>query len=144
MLGGVLLGCQVVYNARTGAAGTPGSQYVSLALLLGVVVVWGVAGLRGSMAAGDATIGMLTGAWSAMASCLIGCAAVLAMTFLAPAVPQTTDPWKLYEGLAIGTPATQALVQSLNRVMRFLLLGPLAGAGLGLVLGFFGQSEKKK
>ena len=115
-----------------------------MGLLIAAATVWGFAGLRGSMTSGNAMVGMLTGAWSAMASCLIGCTAVLTMMLLAPPVPQTTDPWKLYEGLAIGNPATQALVQSLNRSMAFLLLGPLTGGALGLVFGFFGQSEKKK
>ena len=143
VLGGLLLAGQVAFNAQPETAGAAHAEYVSTGLLVAAAAVWGFAGLKGSLTSGDAMIGVLAGAWSAMASCLIGCTAVLAMMYLAAPVPQTTDPWRLYEGLAIGNPATQALVQSLNRAMGFLLLGPLAGGALGLVFGFFGQSEKK-
>jgi hypothetical protein len=83
---------------------------------------------------------MLSVVWSAMTSALIACGAVLVEMFMAAPVPQTTDPWKLYEGLAIGNPATQAFVQSLNMGIAFLLLCPLAAGAIGLVFGLIGQS----
>jgi hypothetical protein len=142
LLAGLFLAGEVAYAAQPSAVNAPHSGYLTKGLFLASVVVWGLAGLRGSKAANDATTGMIAGLWSAMTSCLIGCCAVLLEMFLTAPVPQTTDAWKLYEGLAIGNTATQGLVQSLNKATGFLLLGPLAGLALGLVFGLFGQSEK--
>jgi hypothetical protein len=78
-----------------------------------------------------------------MVSGLMACTAVLAQWyFAAAAVPETTDPWRQYEGLAIGNPATQALVNSLTSATWFLLVVPLAGTALGLLFAFFGQTEE--
>jgi hypothetical protein len=106
------------------------------------VILWGVAGLRGSWAAGNAGMGALSGLWSAMVSGLMACTAVLAELYLAGPSPSSPDPWKQYQGLAIGNSVTQGLVHSLNTATGFLLLGPLAGAVVGLIFAFFGQNQK--
>ncbi len=142
LLGGVLLVGQVAFNAAPHRMSAVHVQYVSMALMLGAVTAWGASALHASMLTRDATMGMVCGAWSAMASCLLAFGAILTVMFLSPLAPQTTDPWKLYEGLAIGNAATQALVQSLNRGLTYLLLGPLLGGILGLLVGFLGQNEK--
>jgi len=67
---------------------------------------------------------------------------VLAAMYMAGAPPEVQDPWKQYQGLAIGNTETQALVHSLNMATEFLLMGPLVGGVLGLVFAFFGQSQK--
>ena len=72
----------------------------------------------------------------------MACATVLVEMRLAAPAPETTDPWKLYEGLSIDIAATQALVQSLNMATGFLLLCPFAAGAIGLVFGLLGQNEK--
>jgi hypothetical protein len=141
LAGGVLIG-YVVYNAQPSTANAPDSGLVGKALLLGAGLVWGLAGMRGAKATGDAATGMLGAVWSAMTSALIACAAVVVEMYEAAPEPATTDPWKLYEGLAIGNTATQALVQSLNSATGLLLVCPLAAGVIGLVFGLFGQGEK--
>jgi hypothetical protein len=142
LLSGILLAGFVVFNTQQDMASAPYAGYVSKGLLLAAAVVWGIAGMRGAKSTGDATIGMLGAVWSGMAGALMACAAVLVEMYLAGPVPATSDPWKLYEGLAIGNAATQALVQSLNTITGFLLLSPLAAGAIGLVFGLFGQSDK--
>jgi hypothetical protein len=142
VLAGTILVGYVVFNAQPSTANAPNAGLLSKCLLLAAAIVWGIAGFRGSRAVGDATTGMLSAVWSAMTSSLMACAAVLVEMYLAAPVPATTDPWKLYEGLAIGNTATQALVQSLNMATAFLLLCPLAACVIGLVFGLFGQTEK--
>jgi hypothetical protein len=143
LVGGLLLAGRVAYNAQPGIANAAQAGTVSKGLLLAAALVWGIAGFRGAKSGGDAASGMLSALWSAMTSGLLACAAVLVEMYLAAPVPETTDPWKLYEGLAIGNSATQALVQSLNTATGFLLLCPLAGGVLGLVFGLAGQNGKE-
>jgi hypothetical protein len=56
--------------------------------------------------------------------------------------PVSNDPWKQYEGLAIGNDTMQALVLSLNSTTFYLLVCPLAGGMIGLFFALFGQKEK--
>jgi hypothetical protein len=142
LLGGAILVAQVMLTAQPASDANPRSVLLGHALLVAAAVVWGTAGLLGARVSGDAILGLLSGAWSAMTSCLFACTAVLVEMSMAAPGPVTTDPWKQYEGLAIGNTATQSLVNSLNTGLTFLLVGPLVGAGLGLVFGFFGQTEK--
>jgi hypothetical protein len=76
-----------------------------------------------------------------MMSSLMACAAILAELFAGP-TQDSPDPWKQYQGLAIGSTATQGLVHSLNSATGFLLIGPLAGAAVGVIFAFFGQNQK--
>jgi len=142
LLGGVLLVAEVLLTAQPAADANHRAVLLSRALLAGAALLWGIAGYRGSRISNDATLGLLSGAWSAMTSCLMACTAVLLEMFQASPAPVTTDPWKQYEGLAIGNAATQSLVNSLNMGLTFLLVGPLIGAALGLIFGLFAQSEK--
>jgi hypothetical protein len=77
-----------------------------------------------------------------MVSGLMACTAILAEFYLNPSTQDSPDPWKQYQGLAIGNSATQGLVHSLNTATAFLLLGPLTGAVVGIIFAFFGQSQK--
>jgi hypothetical protein len=111
--------------------------------LLGAAALFcAIGGLRGSKIEGNAGMGMICGTWSAMVGSLIGCAAVLAAMYMAGAPAEVSDPWKQYQGLAIGNTETQALVHSLNMATEFLLVGPLAGGVLGVIFAFFGQNQK--
>jgi hypothetical protein len=143
---GVLGGLSFVGVAILGAQSTSMDQFqlqhMELGLLAAAAITWGIAGWLGARKAGNAIIGLISGIWSAMVSSLIACTAVLIKSYDSSFPPETLDPWKQYEGLAIGNPAVQALVHSLNTATAFLLIAPLVGGALGLLLGLFGQSQK--
>lgn len=136
MLGGAVIAFQVVYRAQPANLSAPNPDLAPTAMLVAAALVWGIAGLIGSRLAGAVGIGILTGVWSAMVSGLIGCATVLQQMYYAAAAPVTQDPWKQYEGLAIGNAATQTLVQWLNSATGFLLVGPLVGAVAGWLISY--------
>ena len=135
---GVVLGVRAVLGVRVGVQ--PG--FLQPGLLVVAVILWGVAGLRGSKVGGSAGIGALAGIWSAIASGLLATAAILAELYFAGPTQASPDLWKQYEGLAIGNSATQGMVHSLNAVTALLLVGPITGAVVGMIFGFFGQSRK--
>jgi len=141
---GLIAGLTLMVREVLGVRTDPGPAYIQPGLLGVAVILWGVAGLRGSRVAGNAGLGALSGLWSAMVSGLMACAAVLAELYLAGASPNSPDPWKQYQGLAIGNSITQGLVHSLDTATGFLLLGPLAGAAAGLLFAFFGQNQKSQ
>jgi len=144
LLGGALLAAHVALEVRPGSDAMPHFRLVGWGLLAAAALVWGFAGSQGTKADGDAIMGLIAGAWSAMTSCLIAFTAVLVeMSMTAPA-QVTTDPWKQYEGLAIGNTVTQSLVNSLNVGLTFLLVGPLVGLALGLIFGLMSHSESPK
>ena len=126
---GLILVAQVVIGSQP----TKGPAYLPISLLVAAGVLWGIAGIRGCRATGNAGIGILAGSWSAMVSCLMACATVLARIDLSGPQPVSLDPWKQYQGLAIGNQAVQALVHNLNTATGFLLIGPLVGGVVGLL-----------
>jgi hypothetical protein len=134
---GLVVAVRVIVDVRVGAQ----SGYLQFALLGLAAILWGIAGLRGSQAAGNAGIGALSGMWSAMVSGLMACAAILAEFYLGGPTANSPDLWKQYQGLAIGNLATQGLVHALDSSTAFLLLGPLVGAVVGFVFAFFGQGR---
>jgi hypothetical protein len=136
---GFILVAEVMLEARLALI----SPLAQIGLFAVAGILWGIGGLRGGKAAGSAGFGMLAGAWSAMLSCLMACSGIFAgMYFAVAPQPAVQDPWKDYQGLAIGNPAVQSLVHSLNTATGFLLIGPLVGAVMGLVFAFFGQNQK--
>jgi len=143
IVAGLFLAAEVALGAQPPAPDISPVQHMRLGLLVAAGILWGIAGIRGSHIAGDTTDGLVASIWSAMTSALMGCGAVLAESYLAAApAPETLDPWKQYEGLAIGNPATQMLVHSLNSATAFLLFSPLLGAALGLVFSQIAPSRK--
>jgi hypothetical protein len=128
--------------ARPGFVAALHPNLVQMVLLAASGILWGIAGLLGSRAAGDVSIGMLAGAWSAMVSCLMAATAVFVEMARAVSPALSQDPWKQYEALAIGPATTQALVNSLYSATAFLLVGPLMGAALGLVFASFGKWKR--
>jgi len=136
IIAGLVLAARVLIDIWTGHQ----SGFLHPALLGLAVILWGVAGLRGSRAAGNSSIGALAGLWSAMVSGLIACAAIFADLYLAGPTQASPDPWKQYQDLAIGNSATQGLVHSLNNATAFLLLGPLTGALVGIIFALLGQN----
>jgi hypothetical protein len=129
---GVLAGAVLVAQVVLGTRPDVQPAYLPQVLLAAAAVLWGIAGIRGGRA-GNTGIGMLCGAWSAIVSCLIACTAAFLEMYYASPQPAPQDPWKAYEGLATGNPATQALVHSLNTATGFLLIGPLVGGAVGLL-----------
>jgi hypothetical protein len=139
---GLLAGVALIANVMLGVREGSQPSYLQ-PLLLGVAIIFcGVAGIRGSRVSGNTGMGALSGLWCAMMAALLGSGAVLAELFLAGSSQDSTDPWKRYQGLAIGNTALQGLVHALNTVTGFLLLGPLAGAIIALIFAYFGQSQK--
>lgn len=142
LLGGAILVGQVLLKAQAAGQDTNPPTLWTNGLLAAAVLLWGIAGWRAVQAAGSSPfLGMLTGVWSAMVSCLMASTAVLAQMYFAGPPPVSQDPWKQYEGLAIGNAATQALVHSLNSATFFLVLGPLAGAAAGIFFATLGQKQ---
>jgi len=145
------LGAGTMMGLLTGAAlaaevmlvRPPATQtgYVGIGLLSAAGILCGVAGLRGARA-GGAALGLVAGLWSAMVGGLIGCAVVLAQINLSNAGPVSLNPWKQYEGLAIGNQAVQSLVHSLNAATAFLLIGPLIGGAVGLIFAVMAPPQK--
>jgi hypothetical protein len=113
--------------------------YTQIGLLAGASVFWGVAGMRGSKIAKSPNVGIAVGAWSAMISALMAVAAAVARIDLNNPLPQSPDPWKQYQGLAIGSQAIQSMVHQLNLATGFLLIAPLVGGALGLIFAMVVQ-----
>jgi hypothetical protein len=106
------------------------------------ILFWGIVGLRTARSEQTFPFSVLCSAWAAMVSSLMACTAVLAQAYFAAGLAETPDPWKQYEGLAIGTPATQSLVHSLNTATGFLLIGPIVGGIAGLLFAGLGMRRK--
>ena len=117
--------------------------YIQIGLLIAAGVLWGWAGMRGAAAAGNTNIAIVSGAWSSMVSALMACAAILTRIDLSHPLSLSQDPWKQYEGLAIGNQAVQYLVHSLITVTGFLLICPLVGAAAGLIFALARLGEKR-
>jgi hypothetical protein len=108
-------------------------------LLVAACIFPGIAGIRGTKFSKSPNVGIATGAWCAMIAAMMAVAVLLARIDLSNPVPQSSDPWKQYQGLAIGNPAVQALVHSLNMVSGFLLIAPLAGGLVALIFSMCAQ-----
>ncbi|KAA6463146.1 hypothetical protein DYQ86_07415 [Acidobacteria bacterium AB60] len=139
---GVLLAGAVLVSGRPGAAESGQGHGLQYGLMAATVLLWGIAGARGVRAGYGAGFAMLCALWSAMVSCLMGFAALIGGSFYSYAPGQTADPWKQYEGLAIGSEATQALVKTLLTGTGYLLLGPLVALVAGLVFAGFTKPAK--
>lgn len=109
------------------------SFYLQCAALVLAALFWGLAGRQGARATRSPNLGIAAGVWASMVSALMAVAVVLARIDLTHPVPQSTDPWKQYQGLAIGNQSVQMLVHSLNMGTGFLLISPLVGGLLGLL-----------
>lgn len=142
LLGGMILVGDVLLKVQAASQDSAPPMLWTKGLPAAAVLLWGIAGWSAAQATRNAIIGVLTGTWSAMVSCLIASTAVLAEMYHAGPPPVSQDPWKQYEGLAIGNAATQALVHSLNSATAFLVLGPLAGGAIGFCLSSFGHKPK--
>jgi len=139
LLAGLVLVAQVILGARPAA---DQASYTQMGLLVAAGILVGIAGLLGSRITKNPGTGIVSGVWCAMTSCLMACTTVLLKINVAAPPPLTQDPWKQYQGLAIGNQATQVLVHSLLTATGFLLIGPLIGGAVGLIFALFGQNQE--
>jgi len=140
-IAGLALVAQIAIGARLPfpQAGPLETRFLSFTI---AAILCGIAGLRGARAVGNVALGLLCGLWSAMVSCLMACAAVLAEMGRVAAAPISSDPWKQYEGLAVGNQAMQSLVHSLDMARAYLIIGPLVGASVGLIFARIAPPRK--
>ena len=143
LFAGALLAGAALFSGRPGAAESGQGHGLQYGLMAAAVVLWGIAGSRGVRAGYGSGFAALCAIWSAMVSCLMAFAALIAGSFYSYAPGQTTDPWKQYEGLAIGSEATQALVHTLLTATGYLLLGPLVAIFAGLLFAGFTKPAKR-
>jgi hypothetical protein len=141
LLAGLFIVVELQIKANAATQETTPPVLLNRALLVAAIVVWAFAGLRGGRITGNAGVGLLTGLWSSMVASLVAATAVIVRMTVAGPPPVSPDPWKQYQGLAIGTPATQALVQSLNSTTFYLLVGPIIGSVVGLFFALVGQKD---
>jgi len=143
VLAGLFLVAQVVHATRLAAEdAAAGPDRVHIVLLVSAAIVLGFAGLRAARSGLGAGFGAVCGIWASMMACLMAAAAILGETYLSQAQSESSDPWKDYQGLAIGTPAMQALVHSLDAVSGFLLIGPLVGCIAGALFASLARPKK--
>jgi hypothetical protein len=143
MLAGLLLIAQVVLATRQ-AADDPaaGLDRVQIGLLVCGAFVLGTTGLRTARAGFPTGFSTVCAIWASMMACLMAVAAVLSEAWLVSGQGESSDPWKDYQSLAIGSPAMQSLVRSLDLTAAFLLIGPIVGGISGAVFASFGRPKK--
>jgi hypothetical protein len=140
---GLLAGALLIAEVMLGVPLVTGQPSpIQMGLLVAAGILAGIAGLLGSRATRNPGAGIVTGVWSAMTGCLMACTAVLVNINFAAPEPLTQDPWKQYQGLAIGNQATQLLVHSLLTATGFILIGPLVGGAVGFIFALFGQKQE--
>ncbi len=144
LIGGLLLAAQVSLATRPAPEAGSGSQpfALQLGLIAAAAIVCGIAAQRAARAGLSLGFSVVCAGWCAMVSCLIATATILGEASFSMAPPQSSDPWKQYEGLAIGSPSAQALVHSLDTVAGFLLIGPIIGSIAGVIFAQFSATKK--
>ncbi len=133
LLGGLFLAAQVVLAVRTTSDEGAPPHWLQYGLIGASVLVWGICAAQTARAGFQGGFAIITAIWSAMVSCLMAGAALLGELFYSYSPGQTADPWKQYQGLAIGSESTQALVNTLLTATGFLLIGPIVAAIAGVV-----------
>lgn len=143
VVAGLCLVAVVVIATRQSAAVTAaGPDRLQLVLLACAVLFFGIVGLRTAKAGHPAGFSAVCAIWASMTACLMAVAAVLGETYLSSGAAESSDPWKDYQGLAIGTPSMQAFVHSLQLISGFLLIGPIVGCATGAIFAAFGKPKK--
>jgi hypothetical protein len=143
VVAGLFLVAQVVLATRqSGADAAAGLDRLQIGLIAGAALILGISGFRTAKAGFTLGFSAVCAIWASMVACLMGVAAVLGETYLAAGTGESSDPWKDYQALAIGTPAMQSLVHSLDTIAGFLLIGPLVGCLAGAILASFGKAKK--
>jgi hypothetical protein len=141
VLAGAFLVGLVLMASRQSAEETSAPDKVQIALAVGAILILGAVGWRTARAGNTMGFSVLCTIWATMVSCLMAVTVILAQVYFRSAA-ESPDPWKQYQGLAIGTPAMQDLVHSLDAVTGILLLGPIAGCIAGTIFASFGNPKK--
>jgi hypothetical protein len=118
----------------------PDKLQIGLAVCAALVV--GAAGWRTARAGNTVGFSVVCTIWATMVSCLMAVTVILAQVYFRSAPAESPDPWKQYQGLAIGTPAMQDLVHSLNAATGLLLLGPIVACIAGTIFASLGNPRK--
>jgi hypothetical protein len=137
-----LVAAVLLATHQSTAVPAAGPDRLQLGLLAGAVLFFGIVGLRTAKAGHPAGFSAVCAIWASMEACLMAVAAVLGETYLSVGAGESSDPWRDYQGLAIGTPAMQALVYSLQLISGFLLIGPIIGCAAGTIFASFGKPKK--
>jgi len=142
VVAGLFLVGQVVLATRQAAEdATAAPDRLQIGLLVCAALVLGVVGLRTARAGFTTAFSVVCAIWASMVACLMAVTVVLGEAYLGPGLGESSDAWKDYQGLAIGTPAMQSLVHSLDTIAGFLLIGPLVGAIAGALFAAFGKPK---
>jgi len=141
ILAGVFLVGLVPMALRQAAEETSAPDKVQIALLVCAALILGAAGWRTAKAGNTLGFSVVCSIWATMVSCLMAVTVILSEVYFRSSPAESSDPWKQYQGLAIGTPAMQDLVHSLNAVTGFLLLGPIVGCIAGTIFASFGNPK---
>jgi hypothetical protein len=139
--GAVLMGL-VLIASRQAAEDTAAPDKLQIGLAVCATLILGAAGWRTAKAGNTMGFSVVCTIWATMVSCLMAVTVILAQVYFRSAPAESADPWKQYQGLAIGTPAMQDLVYSLNAVSGFLLLGPIVGCIAGTIFASFGNPKQ--
>jgi uncharacterized membrane protein YeiB len=142
VLAGLFLVGLVLLASRQAAEETATPDKLQIALLVCAVLILGVTGWRTAKAGNTLGFSVVCTIWATMVSCLMAVTVILAQVYFRSGPAESADPWKQYQGLAIGTPAMQDLVHSLDTVTGLLLLGPIVGCIAGTIFASFGNPRK--
>jgi hypothetical protein len=142
ILAGMFLVGLVAVVSRQPAGETAAPDKFQIGLAVCATLVLGATGWRTAKAGNTVGFSVVCTIWATMVSCLMAVTVILAQFYFRAAPAESADPWKEYQGLAIGTPAMQDLVHSLDTVTGFLLLGPIVGCIAGAIFASFGNPKK--
>jgi hypothetical protein len=142
VLAGAFLVALVLAASQQTAEETSAPDNLQIGLAVCATLVLGAAGWRAARAGNTVGFSVVCAIWASMVSCLMAVTVILAQFYFRSAPAESPDPWKQYQGLAIGTPAMQDLVHSLNAVTGFLLLGPIVGCIAGTIFAAIGSPKK--
>lgn len=142
IIGGLLLVAQLYLGSQAADART--HSLIQFGLMGVTVVVWGMCGTRAISAGCAKGFAAVSAIWAALFSSLIASLALLAGSFYALSPGQTSDTWKQYQGLAIGSDEMQALVHTLLTATGYLLVGPLVACVAGAIFGAFAKAPEGK
>jgi hypothetical protein len=142
ILAGVFLVGLVLVASRQAAEETATPDKLQIGLAVVATLILGAAGWRTAKAGNTMGFSVVCTIWATMVSVLMAVTVILAQVYFRSAPAESADPWKQYQGLAIGTPAMQDLVHSLDAVSGLLLLGPIVGCIAGTIFASFGNPRK--
>jgi hypothetical protein len=142
VLAGALLVGLVLMASRQSAEETSAPDKVQIGLAVCATLILGAVGWRTARAGNTIGFSVVCTIWATMVSCLMAVTVILGQVYFRSAPAESPDPWKQYQGLAIGTPAMQDLVHSLDAVTGILLLGPIVGCVAGTIFASLGNPKK--